>query len=103
MSDGLSFPSCAAIRHGRRSDRSWWSRIEARAGEQSCPRKEVSYFRKAAHGQQIKNATDGLRITKSIESQHRLARQGRESGKPVVLCDTLPQQACAIARPQGTP
>jgi len=35
-------------------------------------RKDVSYSREAAHGQQIKSATDGLRTMKSIESQHRL-------------------------------
>ena len=63
-----------------------------------APGKEVSYLREVAHVQQIKTGTDGLRTMKSIESQHRLARQGQESGKPVVLCDTPPQQACAIAR-----
>jgi hypothetical protein len=71
--------------------------IDAVQAGSRAPRKEVSYLREAAHVQQIKSGTDGLRTMKSIESQHRLARQRQESGEPVVLCDTFSQQVCAPA------
>ena len=61
------------------------------------PRQEVSYFRKAAHGQQIRNRSDCLRTVKPIKSStstHATSRKNPESCSPYATHPATSMCAC---------